>query len=277
MSDLEHAVAAHYSVDDLISKIDAGLAQLGVSPEEATVETLAPVDEFHTAGRITTLKAIELSGVGKGLKLLDAGSGIGGTARALAEELDADVTGVDLTPVYVETATALSARMGMAGRTRFQVGSVTDLAFGDASFDGAFTFHVGMNVPDRAAFYGEVARVLKPGGVFCLFDVLKGPAPGMLYPVPWAEAEETSFLKTPDEMRAYLAEAGLTIETVESLKDFAAEFFRKAFAAAAKADGPPPLGLHLLTGANAPQKFQNYAAALAADQIDPTIMVARKA
>lgn len=277
MSDLEHAVAAHYTVDDLIGKIDAGLARLGVAPDEATVETLAPVDEFHTAGRITTLKAVELSGLGKGLKLLDAGSGLGGTARALAEELEADVTGVDLTPVYVETAKALSARMGMSDQTRFRVGSVTDLPFEDASFDGAFTFHVGMNVPDRPAFYGEIARVLRPGGLFCLFDVMKGPAPDMRYPVPWAETEETSFLKTPDEMRAYLKAAGLTVEKEESLKEFAAEFFRKAFAAAAKADGPPPLGLHLLTGANAPQKFQNYAAALAADQIDPMIMLARKA
>lgn len=276
MSDLDNAVASHYTVIDLVAKIDAGLAKLGVSPDNATVETLAPVDEFHTAGRLTTLKAIELSGVGPGLKLLDAGSGIGGTARALADALDADVTGVDLTPVYVETATILSARMGMADRTRFTVGSVTDLPFENASFDGAFTFHVGMNVPERAAFYSEIARVLRPGGTFCLFDVMKGPGPGMRYPVPWAETDETSFLKTPKDMRAHLADAGLVVEKEESLKEFAAEFFRNAFAAAAKSDGPPPLGLHLLTGTNAPQKFQNYAMALDADQIDPVIMVARK-
>ena len=176
----------------------------------------------------------------------------------------------------LDLAIALSTRMGKADRTRFHVGSVTDLPLDDASFDGAFTFHVGMNVPDRPAFYGEIARVLRPGGVFCLFDVMKGPGPGMRYPVPWAETEQTSFLKTPDEMRGYLAGAGLMVEKVESLKDFAADFFRKVFAAAAKANGPPPLGLHLLTGSNAPQKFQNYAAALDADQIDPVIMVARK-
>ena len=276
MSELEHAVAAHYDVGDLLEKIDAGLAALGVAPDEATVETLAPVDEFHTAGRITTLKAIDLSGIAKGGALLDAGSGLGGTARALAEELDATVTGVDLTPAYVETATALSARMGFGDRTSFVVGSVTDLPFEDASFDGGFTFHVGMNVPDRPAFYSEAARVLKPGGRFCIFDVMKGPGAGMRYPVPWAETAATSFLKTPDEMRAYLDDAGFDIVATESLKAFAAEFFRKAFAAAATADGPPPLGLHLLTGANAPEKFQNYAAALDDDQIDPTIMVAQK-
>lgn len=276
MSELEHAVAAHYDVADLLKKIDAGLAVLGVSPDDATVETLAPVDEFHTAGRITTLKAIALSGIGKGGALLDAGSGIGGTARALAEELDAVVTGVDLTPAYVEVATALSARMGFADRTKFVTGSVTDLPFEDDAFDGAFTFHVGMNVPDRQSFYAEVARTLKTDGRFCIFDVMKGPAAGMRYPVPWAEAAETSFLKTPDEMRAYLEAAGFVVETSESLKDFAAEFFRKVFAAAAKAGGPPPLGLHLLTGATAPAKFQNYAASLDDDQIDPMIMVARK-
>jgi hypothetical protein len=42
------------------------------------------------------------------------------------------------------------------------------------------------------------------------------------------------------------------------------------------ADGPPPLGLHLLTGVNTPEKFQNYAMALDDRQIEPIIMIATR-
>lgn len=274
MSELEAQVAAHYRVDQLLARIDAGLREMGVTPDEASVVTLAPVDEFHTAGRLTTLQAIEMSGIAPGMRVLDAGSGIGGTARTLAVECAVEVDGLDLTPGFVEVARVLTERMGLADRARFQVGSVTAMPYDEEAFDAAFSFHVAMNIEDRAAFYDEVARVLKPGARFTMFDVMKGPGDGMRYPAPWAETGATSFLKTPDEMRELLGEAGLAVVAERSLKSFAADFFRKAFANAG--DKPPPLGLHLLTGANAGEKFENYAQALGDDQIDPVIMVAQK-
>jgi hypothetical protein len=54
------------------------------------------------------------------------------------------------------------------------------------------------------------------------------------------------------------------------------EYFRDVLAKAAKMDGPPPLGLHLLTRDNAPEKFRNYAQALEDHQIEPVILVARR-
>ena len=57
---------------------------------------------------------------------------------------------------------------------------------------------------------------------------------------------------------------------------FAIDFFREVFAKAATQDGPPPLGLHLLIGANALEKFRNYAQGLHDQMIDPVIMVARR-
>ena len=41
-------------------------------------------------------------------------------------------------------------------------------------------------------------------------------------------------------------------------------------------DGPPPLGLHILTGPNATEKFPNHLQALEAQQIEPVIMTARR-
>ncbi len=277
MSDqLEERVAAHYGKPKLLDAILDGLERAGADPDAPSLEDLAPVDEFHTAGRITTLKALEMTPIKAGMHVLDAGSGIGGTARCLAREKGCRVTGIDLTPDYIDVAKALTARTGLGDACDFHQGSVLDMPFSEGSFDAAVSFHVAMNIEDRAQFYGELARVARPGAPLCLFDVMKGPASGMHYPVPWAETAANSFLKTPDETSALVNDAGFEVTRTTSLRDFAIDFFREVFAKAAEQEGPPPLGLHILTGSNTPEKFSNYAKALDAHQIDPVILIARR-
>lgn len=272
----EEAVARHYARNGLLDDILQGLEAAGHSTDRIDPVVLAPVDEFHTAGRIMTLKTLEMLPDPPSGRVLDIGCGIGGTSRHLASTYECEVEGLDLTPAYVETAKELTARTGLAEQCHFTEGSALDMPFDPGTFDLAVTFHVAMNIEDRGRFYSEAARVLKPGASLALFDVMKGPGSGMLYPVPWAETEATSFLKTPEEMRQLLDRAGFRLVAEESQKDFALDFFRKIFAAPATG-GPPPLGLHLLTGENSPQKFRNYLDALEADQIEPWIMIARKA
>ena len=267
-------VSAHYHRPELLESILAGLERLGVDPQAPTPEDLAPVDEFHTAGRATTLMALETSGIQPGMHVLDAGCGIGGTARHLAAEHGCRVTGIDLTEGYVEVARDLTARTGLADQCSFHVGSVTDLPFDDDSFDAVVTFHVAMNIAARPMFYGELARAVKSGGRLCVFDVMKGPGDGMRYPVPWSETGSDSFLKSRQETCSLLEDAGFTIVGETNLRAYAQEFFRSAFEKAAQADGPPPIGLHLLTGPNAPEKFTNYALALDDHQIEPVILQA---
>jgi ubiquinone/menaquinone biosynthesis C-methylase UbiE len=275
-NDLESAVAAHYGRTGLAQAIAEGLKAAGANLDALTPQDLAPVDEFHTAGRLATLKALAKMPLSPGMHVLDAGCGIGGTARCLANEYGCRVTGIDLTPEYVEVARLLTQWTGLSDRCDFRVGSVTAMPFGAASFDAGVSFHVAMNIADRARFYSELERVLSPGAPLCIFDVMKGPSPGMVYPVPWAETEATSFLKSPGETANLLRGAGFEIMLEESLREVATEYFREAFAKAAASKGSPPLGLHLLAGANAREKFTNYMQALQAGQIEPVIMVARR-
>ncbi|MEM9278001.1 MAG: class I SAM-dependent methyltransferase [Pseudomonadota bacterium] len=276
MTELEEQVTSHYGRNDLLDAILGGLKAQGSDLDHLKPEDLAPVDEFHTAGRATTIKALDLAPISAGMNILDAGCGIGGTSRHLAIERDCHVTGVDLTPEYIEVAAALSERMGLAEKCEFATGNITNLSFPTSSFDGVATFHVAMNIDNRPKLYGELARVLKPGGFLCIFDVMKGPTEGMRYPVPWSEDGTTSFLRSRNEMRELLKTAGFKISAEEGLRDFAMDFFEKVFANAAGADGPPPLGLHLLTGDNSPEKFANYFEALKDHQIEPVIMIATK-
>ncbi len=94
--------------------------------------------------------------------------------------------------------------------------------------------------------------------------------------MPWAATAETSFLRTPAETRALLEAAGFEVEVEESFRERAVAYFRELFAKADPEAGPPPLGLHMLTGADAPEKFANYLAAAEAEQVDPVFMVARR-
>ena len=276
MKELENAVASHYGRAGLLEAILAGLETVGADPDNLQPVDLAPVDEFHTAGRLTTLKALKMMPLKAGMHVLDAGCGLGGTARVLAKEYGCRVTGIDLTQQYVEVARALTDRMQLTGQCAFHVGSVTRMPFPDAAFDAAVSFHVAMNIRERDRFYAELARVMRSGAPLCVFDVMRGPSPGMIYPVPWAETEETSFLRSPAETRDLLLDEGFRIEKEDSLREFAIQFFREVFAKAANANAPPPLGLHLLTGTNAPEKFSNYAKALEKQQIDPVILIARR-
>ncbi len=205
--------------------------------------------------------------------VLDVGCGIGGAARFIAAEIGCRVTGIDLTPEYIAAAKSLTERTGLAGLARFELASALDMPFADAAFDAAITFHVAMNIKDRPALYGEIARVLKPGATLCIYDVMTTDGESPDFPVPWAQSAETSHLTTPDETQTLLAGAGFEIRDVYDLTDSALDLFRQT-AAAAAADGSPPLGNHILMGADAPVKNRNVKAAIEGGRIAPVQMIA---
>jgi SAM-dependent methyltransferase len=273
---IEAAVARHYGDADLLARIMAGLAASGADPDHLRPEDLAPVDEFHIGGREATAHAVAKMDLGAGMVVLDVGCGIGGAARYIAAQIGCRVTGVDLTPEFITAARRLTELTGLDGKIAFEVASALDMPFDDGAFDAALTLHVAMNIPERAALYGEIARVMKPGAALCIYDVMKAGAGEPAFPVPWAETPETSHLTSAEEMRGLLDTAGFEIGEVEDRSAFARAFFQRALAAAAAADGPPPLGIHLILGAGAPEKFRNMLANIEAGHIAPVQMIATR-
>jgi ubiquinone/menaquinone biosynthesis C-methylase UbiE len=268
----EQAVAQHYSYGGLEQRILDALTAMGADPERLDADQLAPVDEFHIGGRAATVELVGRLDLGPGLRVLDIGSGLGGTARHLAREHAATVTGLDLTLGYVRVAASLTRRAGLAERIRFQQGSATDLPFPDGSFDRACMLHVGMNVADKAALFAEVRRVLVSGGRFGLYDVMRVGPGEVTYPVPWAATAATSFPAEPAEYRELLTQAGFLVQAERDRRGFGLDFFRELQTQLAQ-QGQPPLGLHLVMGPDTPVKIANLVDSLKRAVLAPTEMV----
>ncbi len=73
------------------------------------------------------------------------------------------VSGIDITEPFVEAANKPTL-LKLEGQVVVELGDGQHLPFRDAMFDGGYTQHVTMNISDRARFFGEAYRVLKPGG-----------------------------------------------------------------------------------------------------------------
>ena len=252
------------------------MAALGKSPSTITLDELGAVDEFHIGGRRATAELCEQLGVHADSKLLDIGCGIGGTARFVTATFGCRVAGIDLTPEYVEVARTLSAWTGLSEQLRFETASALEMPFADGSFDIATQLHVGMNIQDKAALFAEVFRVLRSGGRFGVYDVMQKSDAAPEYPVPWATDPSMSFLASPSTYRQFLEAAGFRIRAERDRGEFAVEGARALARRTSAAAGPPPLGLHLIMGLDAPTKIANMVAAVGASVVAPVEFICEK-
>ena len=238
MSSESHAesVRRHYGKTGLLGRIEAALIATGKDLTTLKPEDLTPVDEFHTRGPAATKDLARLLAIKPGEKILDLGCGIGGPARYLTRTFDVTVTGVDLTPEFIDTAVALSERVGMGGRIAFQVADALAVPFPDQSFDIVWSQNVAMNIADRAALYREIRRVLKPGGRYGFTDITQGAGGALHYPMPWASRPEFSHLLSIDATRAALEAAGFRVAALDDQTEDAAAQSRARIAK----DGPVP-------------------------------------
>ncbi len=272
MHDIETGVSQHYASYDVLARIRTGLVEIGHDPNRIAPEVLKPVDEFHISGAEATAALLEKLSIRSDMEVLDIGSGIGGPARMIAVRYGCRVTGVDLTPQFVETARALSSMCGMSDRVRFEVGSADALPLPDASFDLALLLHVGMNVPDKMALFREARRVLRDGGTFAVYEVMRTGEGDLAFPVPWAETANLSALETLQTYRSAAQAAGFTLEAEENRREVALDFFSR-LQSQAGSGAPPPLGLHNLMGPTVKEKVANMIAAVRAGTIAPVQMI----
>jgi len=108
-----------------------------------------------------------------GETVLDLGSGAGLDAFLAARQVgpNGHVIGVDMTPAMLERAQAGAMKLGLT-HVEFREGRLEALPMAAASVDAATSNCVINLVPDKAAVFKEVARVLRPGGRMVVSDIL---------------------------------------------------------------------------------------------------------
>lgn len=109
-------------------------------------------------------------GIKKSHHVLDVGCGVGGPAREIARFTGAHVTGITINEYQVQRATRYAAQDGLAGQCRFVVGDFMDLPFDEGQFDAVYAIEATVHAPSLEAVYKQVYRVLKPGGVFGVYE-----------------------------------------------------------------------------------------------------------
>jgi SAM-dependent methyltransferase len=275
--DTDPEVSKHYGQGNLLSRLNAALREDGVAPDHPSIEALAPYDQFHGRGLEATLEIAGLMQAGPADHILDIGSGLGGPARYFANLFGCRVTGIDLTAEFCEVAHHLTRLLGLEDRVRFEVGNALAMPFADASFNGAYSMNVSMNIADKDAFYREAHRVLKPGAWLVLSELAMGGSGGDLdYPTPWASSARTSFLSTQEETRRGLLEAGFDVIRLHNSVEETLAFGARSRAMVERGEKPPQRATLLIHGKIASQMAANTSSGVSGGRIIPIEVLSRK-
>ena len=171
------------------------------SAEGAVHMALNDGDQFDADGFYGQMRLLERGWATPPGDVLELAFGQGFNLAYLAQRHPGTrFTGIDFTPAHVRIAGERLQRAGL-GRVTLTPGDFHHLPYADASFDAVFcveSFCHAMDVPQAMA---EVARVLRPGGCFTLFD-------GYL-------AQPTATLGTDEALAVELVARGMAIECLQ--------------------------------------------------------------
>jgi len=107
-----------------------------------------------------------------GMRVLDVGCGVGGPAREIAQFSDANIVGLNNNDFQVHRARKYTKKAGLENQVTFVKGDFMKLAeqFGENSFDAVYAIEATCHAPTWEGVYGEIMKVLKPGGVFGVYE-----------------------------------------------------------------------------------------------------------
>ena len=267
---MNDTIQTQYSTGLSRNNIERALIAAGKDLDHLAPADLALLEDFHTMGRLATSQLVDLAQITSASRVLDAGSGVGGTARYVADRYGCTVTAVDLTDEYCQTSRWLNQLVGLDNQISVRQADVTELPFADRTFDVVISQHVQMNVADKARLYRQAQRVLVDGGRLAMWDITIGERGELDYPLPWADHPAHSHLVTADELRGAVESAGFAVDQWNDLTEQATALMQAILAQPAN-----PLGLHAFV-TDFKRKAENLTRALADGRLRAIQAIARR-
>jgi len=167
-----------------------------------------------------------------GRQVLDIGCGIGGVDILLVHEYQAaHVVGIDVEEPVLEESRRRAAREGLSEHITYHLVEPGPLPFEDESFDVVFSKDAMIHIPDKAALFNDVFRVLTPGGIFVASDWMRCDAnPPSADMRTYIKAEGLSFeMAPPENYEASLKEAGFENVALRDRNPWYAELARREY------------------------------------------------
>ncbi|MFD9286153.1 SAM-dependent methyltransferase [Streptomyces mirabilis] len=160
---------------------------------------------------------------GPGMKILDAGCGVGGPAIEIAKYSGSSITGVNLVTAQLDIARDTAGRQGLGDRCSFVEGDIMDLPFENDYFDAVFSLEAICHTPNKHDAYSEIARVLKPGGTFigtdwfCADSLDSSDYARLIDPV--CRTYMLPYMTSIQELGGILKSVGFDVETSGNVED----------------------------------------------------------
>jgi tocopherol O-methyltransferase len=222
MSSHEHKVQVFYD-----SARHSYEAIMGEYWHHADPEAAAAGLPRQRACQVLEERVVALCGIERGTRVLDWGSGIGGPTRHMARVTGAHFVGVCNNDRLTEDARKRTAALGLSEQVTFKTLEDTEyknLPFESASFDAATFMESVCHVPDKAALFREIFRVLKPGARVGGMDWIQRPFGEhqsheqiMRFIGPVNELVAMPALGTVQDYAAYMEEAGFRVAVAKDL------------------------------------------------------------
>jgi sterol 24-C-methyltransferase len=105
-----------------------------------------------------------------GQRVLDVGCGVGGPARAIARFAECHVTGINNNDYQIDRCNLLTREQGLQEYCNYVKGDFMKLPFEDNTFDAVYAIEATCHAPDKHGVYGEMFRVVKPGGYVGIYE-----------------------------------------------------------------------------------------------------------
>ncbi len=260
---------------DIFSRVHHAMSKAGLINRELNIEDLFPIDQYHARGIAATVDLGKRMPISKNQKIIDIGCGLGGPARYYAKEFKCFITGIDITPSFIEIGNEFNKLTSMSDNIQLLVGNGEILDFKNETFDGAYSQHVTMNISNRKKFFSEAFRVLKKDSFFAFTEHGLGPEGNPIFPLPWADSSEMSFLLPPETTISILKDTGFSdIKIIETADKYISGY--EKLIGLKSENKKPVLGIHVIGGDSMNERSTNSMQSIKENRTLPFEIVCKK-